>query len=131
MTPFPAFAILIGANQIRSDVMSMQPFQGASGQYYDFALSQLPDITRASGVFILAKMVPRNPAWAGFEPQPVFVGQADSIYHAITTTTYWNIAKLEHDATLIYVRLRADTQARQTEVDDLVAKHQPPMNMAA
>jgi hypothetical protein len=109
--------------------MTGYPFQGASGQYYDFALVQLPAVPMLSGIFIFAEMVQRNPNWAGFEPETIYIGEAESIYREITTTTLWNIARASHGATLIYVRPRPNAETRRKERDDLVARYRPPMNM--
>lgn len=48
-------------------------FQGATGQFYEFAPIQLPAVPYFGGVFIFAKTSTRG-------SEIIYVGEADSIY---------------------------------------------------
>lgn len=102
------------------------PFEGASGQLYQYVLidtSSAALLPRQSGNYVFAR------SFGTLAPTVIYVGDARSIYGAITGEPLWNAAKRDHDANCLYVHLRNDEQARHDEQLDLVRKYRPPMNV--
>ena len=74
------------------------------------------------GNFILAR--------DGTPPEVIYVGQAASIYQALTETQLWPRAKAEFGADAIYMHRELDERKRMAEQADIAQRHQPPMNLA-
>jgi hypothetical protein len=68
-----------------------------------------------------------RPSGSGLEI--VCAGETDSIWNVFVSTALWESAKNLHGATVAYIHLNPDQNARAMESADLVAKHQPPMNV--
>jgi hypothetical protein len=103
----------------------MYHFDGVSGRRYLFGRTNpnsISPLTLAHGVYILG----REEADGGITP--IYIGEADSIYSEITTTTKWNEAKLHHSANAIFCWLLKDPIQRATAKQDLVGQHHPPLN---
>src|SRR5690242_19748299 len=103
--------------------MAGYPFQGASGRHYNYGVvntenNQIP--TLGPGNFILAR--------SGYAPEPIYIGEADSVYGILTRTNLWELANIKYGANVLYVHLNPDQPARTAEWGDLVAKWNPPMN---
>jgi hypothetical protein len=98
-------------------------FRGASGKFYEYASLDLRNLPRQAGSFVFARMI-------SGEPEMIFAGQANSISLETTKSTLWSTAQRIHGADSIFIRLLGDAKTRQLEVDDLVARHRPPMNKA-
>lgn len=101
------------------------PFQGDSGQHYDYSQASQADIKsfpRQGGNYIFAKSRDGS-------PRIIYVAEVASIRNGIASSKEWEVAQAVHGADLIYIRLQPDQQSRRDEVTDLVKLHRPPMNV--
>ena len=61
-------------------------------------------------------------------PQVVYAGEAESLFRGYHD--HWDRARA-HGATDIYLRLNISGSVRREEQADIIARHQPPMNLSA
>lgn len=107
--------------------MSTFRFRGGSGESYPYSLmpwQESSSLTREGGIFLFAK---------GSEdaPIPVFLEEADDIRAAVAASlAQRDSAQSVHGAHLLFIRAEQDRERRQREKLDLVATHQPVMNVA-
>ena len=103
--------------------MADYPFEGATGRRYKYGLvdmqnNEVPPL--GTGNYILAR--------PGHAPEPICIGEADSIYEILTITNLLEEARVKYGATLLYVHINLRRQDRTAERGDLVEKWKPPMN---
>lgn len=60
--------------------------------------------------------------------QLIYAGESESLFRGYRE--HWDRAREKHGATDIYLRLNISGSVRRAEMADLVASHQPPMNLA-
>ncbi len=98
-------------------------YQGASGGLYDFLLCEaenLKAIPWSGGLYL----------FASYAPEPLYIGEGDNIYRAFTGTKMWEMAQTHQGANQFYIHLQSDPGIRQSILEDLVTRYQPPMNAA-
>jgi hypothetical protein len=102
--------------------MAGYPFEGLRRHYnyvvVDTQNNEIP--TLGAGNFILAR--------PGYAPEPIYIGEADSVYQILTITNLLELASVKYGATVLYVHLNPEQRERTAEWGDLVAKWNPPMN---
>jgi hypothetical protein len=105
--------------------MTLCSFEGASGSHYDYALlnhkvrSAFP---MGGGNYLFAR-----PLGAGLEV--ICAGETQNIWNVFVSTALWETAKRKHGATVFYIHMNPDQEARALESADLVRKYLPPMNV--
>jgi hypothetical protein len=60
-------------------------------------------------------------------PQVVYAGETESLFRGYHDK--WDRARAAHGATDIYLRLNISGSVRRAEQEDIVARHQPAMNV--
>ena len=101
-------------------------FEGASHQRYHYVLLDISapqNLPRMSRNFLFSR--------SGAEPEPIYIGEAESVHGAIINATEWADARLKYSATLFYFHPNFDPQKRKAEQVDLVARYDPPLNRSA
>lgn len=96
-------------------------FAGQSGALYRYkALEEMRPVPPGGANFVYVK-------WDGDQPVIVYAGETDSLHRSVFET--WDEAQSGYGATEIFARLNITGVVRRSEHDDLVARHQPPMNL--
>ena len=94
---------------------------GGSGSAYRFNLAESARPNSAvAGVYVYVRQQPGNP------PALLFIGQAESLM--TDAAVRWPAAVEKFGATHLYFRLNVARQARQSDINDLLAAYTPPMN---
>lgn len=94
---------------------------GQSGTLYRYkALEEMRPVPPGGANFVYVK-------WDGDAPKIVYAGETDSLHRSVFET--WDEAQSGFGATEIFARLNITGVVRRTEHEDLVAQHQPPMNI--
>jgi hypothetical protein len=107
--------------------MSTFKFHGSSGTGYTYSLmpppNQLEALSRQGGNYIFASGNAANPI-------PVLVQEAKNIRDAIMheLVERWERAQTAYSATLFYIHIEGNHQARHDEMIDLVEAYNPAMN---
>ena len=101
-------------------------FHGTSGESYSY---ELVDPTAAGalnlggGNYIFA-----GGATGTAGPTVLYVGETNSIPHALALSNRWKIAMSQCPECVLYIHRQQDPEARRAEKVDLVKAHNPPMN---
>ena len=94
---------------------------GQSGTSYRYkALEEMRPVPPGGANFVYVK-------WDGDAPKIVYAGETDSLHRSVFET--WDEAQSGYGATEIFARLNITGVVRRGEHDDVVAQHEPPMNM--
>jgi hypothetical protein len=98
-------------------------YQGASGDLYNFLLVNMANpkaLPWHGGLFAFAK----------YTPDPLFFGEGDNLFKAMTTCPEWQKAEELQDITVAYLMLEEDPRKRAAALADLLANHDAPLNRA-
>jgi len=96
-------------------------FTGQSGQGYRYlSLDGTGAISPTGANFLFVKV-------KGEDHTVVYAGETECLHKGVHSG--WDKARKAHGANTIFVRLNVTRTIRQAEMDDIVAQHQPPMNL--
>jgi hypothetical protein len=101
-------------------------FHGTSGRSYGYELvdpTAAGALKHGGGNYIFA-----GPMTGASGPIVFYIGETDSIPHALGLSNRWKIATSQYPGCVLYVHLQQDPESRRAEKIDLVKRHNPPMN---
>jgi hypothetical protein len=101
------------------------PFEGATRKRYSYSIIDPKDLVATTihqgGNFLYVQRI-------GDVPTIIYAGEGPRLTNAALDITLWERAQRDHGATHLYYHRQPDALARVSEQEDLIAKHNPPMN---